>query len=445
MRDNFPRFGERVMRRLDELAADTDEPGKITRLFLSPSHKRAMARVRGFMEAAALSVEEDDIGNVVGRLESSVPDAPVFILGSHIDSVRDAGRYDGGFGVLSAIEVADEIRRRGDKLPFSLEIVAFGDEEGVRFPATLSGSRALAGNFDFESLDAKDENGVSLAEALRGFGCNIEGIGKIARDPRRACGYLESHIEQGPVLEAENLALGVVTAIAGMCRFNVTVEGEAGHAGTVPMGRRKDPLAGSAAMISAVEDEARRTPDVVATVGVIEASPGAINVIPAKVRFSVDLRAPVDEVRERAKAKVEARLSSIATKRGLSIGFTPLDEAKATPCDPGMMRELSDALARQGHRVFTLPSGAGHDAMAMARLCPVAMLFLRCKAGISHNPAEAITVEDAQAAIEVMLDFILHFRPSAHAEATEERSVSQGGRPAVVAQIASHDTTPLSR
>ncbi|MBV9114805.1 MAG: allantoate amidohydrolase [Hyphomicrobiales bacterium] len=419
------------MRRLDQLAVDTDEPGKITRLFLSPSHKLAMARVRGFMEAAGLAVEEDDIGNVVGRVESAVPDAPVFILGSHIDSVRDAGRYDGGFGVLSAIEVVEELRRRGEALPFSIEVLAFGDEEGVRFPATLSGSRALAGTFDFESLGAKDENGVSLAEALRDFGCDIDGIGEIARDPRRICGYLESHIEQGPVLEAENLALGVVTAIAGMCRFNVTVEGEAGHAGTVPMQRRKDPLAGSAAMILAVEDVARRTPQVVATVGVIESSPGAINVIPAKVRFSVDLRAPTDQVREQAKSKVEGRLREIAKERELTISFTPLDEAKATPCDPGLMRELSDALARQGHRVFTLPSGAGHDAMAMARLCPVAMLFIRCKGGVSHNPAEAITVEDAQAAIEVMLDFLLHFRPLEHQKLENSRALpeSHGSRP----------------
>ncbi|MBV9518244.1 MAG: allantoate amidohydrolase [Hyphomicrobiales bacterium] len=419
------------MRRLDQLAVDTDEPGKITRLFLSPSHKLAMARVRGFMEAAGLAVEEDDIGNVVGRVESAVPDAPVFILGSHIDSVRDAGRYDGGFGVLSAIEVVEELRRRGEALPFSIEVLAFGDEEGVRFPATLSGSRALAGTFDFESLGAKDENGVSLAEALRDFGCDIDGIGEIARDPRRICGYLESHIEQGPVLEAENLALGVVTAIAGMCRFNVTVEGEAGHAGTVPMQRRKDPLAGSAAMILAVEDVARRTPQVVATVGVIESSPGAINVIPAKVRFSVDLRAPTDQVREQAKSKVEGRLREIAKERELTISFTPLDEAKATPCDPGLMRELSDALARQGHRVFTLPSGAGHDAMAMARLCPVAMLFIRCKGGVSHNPAEAITVEDAQAAIEVMLDFLLHFRPLERQKLENSRALpeSHGSRP----------------
>ena len=431
MRDNFPRLGERVMRRLDQLAVDTDEPGKITRLFLSPSHKLAMARVRGFMEAAGLAVEEDDIGNVVGRVESAVPDAPVFILGSHIDSVRDAGRYDGGFGVLSAIEVVEELRRRGEALPFSIEVLAFGDEEGVRFPATLSGSRALAGTFDFESLGAKDENGVSLAEALRDFGCDIDGIGEIARDPRRICGYLESHIEQGPVLEAENLALGVVTAIAGMCRFNVTVEGEAGHAGTVPMQRRKDPLAGSAAMILAVEDVARRTPQVVATVGVIESSPGAINVIPAKVRFSVDLRAPTDQVREQAKSKVEGRLREIAKERELTISFTPLDEAKATPCDPGLMRELSDALARQGHRVFTLPSGAGHDAMAMARLCPVAMLFIRCEGGVSHNPAEAITVEDAQAAIEVMLDFLLHFRPLERQKLENSRALpeSHGSRP----------------
>jgi hydantoinase/carbamoylase family amidase len=398
------------MRRLDELAVDTDEPGRITRLFLSPAHKLAMERVRRWMEAAGLRVQEDDIGNVVGRLSSSTPDALTFILGSHIDSVRDAGRYDGGFGVLSAIEVVDELRRLGITLPFELEIVAFGDEEGVRFPSTLSGSRAFAGSFSKDSLSAHDANGVSLAEALRSFGCDASAIGRIARDPRNVCGYLESHIEQGPVLEAENLALGVVTAIAGMSRFNVTVAGEAGHAGTVPMERRKDALAGAAVMIAAIEAVARQTDEVVATVGMIDALPGAINVIPSVVRFSVDLRASRDRLRLEALGAIEARLRAIASERALGLTLTPLDEAKATACDPALIEELSQALSRQGHRVFALPSGAGHDAMVMAQLCPVAMLFLRCKGGISHNPAEQITVEDAEAAIRVMLDFLLNYR-----------------------------------
>jgi allantoate deiminase len=406
-----PRLGRRVMQRLDELAADTDEPGRITRLFLSPSHKAAMARVRGWMREAGLAAHDDAIGNVVGRLEGPAADVPTFILASHIDSVRNAGRYDGGFGVVSAIEVVEELRRSGTKLPFALELVAFGDEEGVRFPTALSGSRALAGAFSRASLSVRDADGVSLGEALRAFGCDTAAIGAVARDPARICGYLESHIEQGPVLEAENLALGVVTAIAGTSRFSVTVKGEAGHAGTVPMAHRKDALAAAALMITAVEAQARATPDVVATVGVISARPGAINVIPAEVTFSLDLRAPTDAARHAALAALEGRLHVIAAERGLGLVLTPLHEAQATRCDRALIEQLRASLARRGHGPRELPSGAGHDAMAIASLCPVVMLFLRCKGGISHNPAESITLEDADAAVEVMLDFLLHYRP----------------------------------
>jgi len=409
------RLGERLMRRLDELARDTDEPGGITRLFLSPAHRAAMTRLRRWMEEAGLEVTEDAIGNLVGRVDNGGADA-TFILGSHIDSVRDAGRYDGGFGVLSALEVVDALRRAGTRLPFAIEVVAFGDEEGVRFPTTLSGSRALAGTFSPASLSARDPSGLALGEALRGFGCDIAAIAAIARDPAEICGYLESHIEQGPVLEAEGLALGVVTAIAGTSRFNVTLTGEAGHAGTVPMGRRKDALAEAAAMICAVEAQALAAAAVVATVGVIEALPGAINVIPAMARFSLDLRAPTDALRLGAVAAIEARMREIAAERGLGIEIAPLHEAKATACDPTLIEALSQALARQGHPIFQLPSGAGHDAMAMAALCPVVMLFARCEGGISHNPAEAMSVADADAATRVMLDFLVHYEPPARRE-----------------------------
>jgi allantoate deiminase len=405
------RLGERVMGRLDELALISEEKGKITRLFLTPTHREAMGRVRSWMEEAGLDVEFDDIGNVVGRLEGSSPEAPTFILGSHIDSVRDAGRYDGCFGVVSAIEVVEELRRSGAKLPFGVEVVAFGDEEGVRFPTTLSGSRALAGNFMGDSLDMRDADGISLRQALQQFGCDPEAIGAIARERGKVCGYLESHIEQGPVLEQKGLALGVVTAISGASRFGVKVRGEAGHAGTVPMAGRKDALAGAAAMISAVEEAPCHRDMLVATVGTIAVSPGAINVIPGEASFSVDLRAPVDAARREATDAVQERMRAIAAERGLSLELTPLFDAAATACDPALIEALAATLTRKGHRDFRLPSGAGHDAMTIAPLCPVVMLFLRCKGGISHNPAESIALEDAQAAIEVMLDFLVHYRP----------------------------------
>jgi allantoate deiminase len=413
MRRNDLRLAGEVMRRSDELARDTDEPGKITRLFLTPSHKAAMARVRAWMEEAGLEVQYDDIGNVVGRLVGPAPDAPTFILGSHIDSVRDAGRYDGCFGVLSAIEAVAELNRTGQKLPVALEVVAFGEEEGVRFPITLSGSRALAGTFDSASLTARDADGISLDEALRQFGCDPARVPAIARERARICGYLETHIEQGPVLEEKGLALGVVTAFAGASRLRVKVTGEAGHAGTVPMGRRKDALAGVAAMVLAVEDEARKAAEVVATVGMIEALPGAVNVIPGEASFSIDLHSPNDDTRHRTVAAVEERMRAIAAERGLEVAIAARYGESAPPCDPALAEALGESCKRKGHEVFKLPSGAGHDAMAMADLCPIAMLFLRCKGGISHNPAEAITLEDAQAAIEVMLDFLLHYRPPA--------------------------------
>jgi len=410
------RLGERVMRRLDELALDTDEPGRITRLFLSPAHARAMDRVQRWMEEAGLNAHRDPIGNVVGRLACTNEAAMTFILGSHIDSVRDAGRYDGCFGVLAAIEVVEDIRRGGARLPFAIEVVAFGDEEGVRFPTTLSGSRALAGTFSRASLSARDPKGVSLGEALRSFGCDTGAIASVARSPHDVCGYLEAHIEQGPVLEVENLALGVVTAISGCSRLKVVVSGEAGHAGTVPMSRRKDAMAGAAEMILAVERQARGSADVVATVGVIDALPGAINVIPAQAHFSIDLRAPTDASRHRAVAAIEGELHSIASERQLGLAVTPNYDAAAVACDAKLVAALSQALERQGHRPFALPSGAGHDAMAMASLCPVVMLFVRCKGGISHNPAEAITVEDAGAVIRVIRDFLLHYEvPSSKA------------------------------
>lgn len=421
MRSNSLRLGERVMGRLDELALITEEEGKITRLFLTPAHKEAMERVRGWMEEAGLTTHADDIGNLAGRVEGPNADAPTFILGSHIDSVRDAGRYDGCFGALSAIEVVEELRRTGIALPFAIEVVAFGDEEGVRFPTTLSGSRALAGNFKRESLDMRDADGISLREALEQFGCDPNAIGKIARDPAKVCGYLESHIEQGPVLEQMGLALGVVTAISGASRFGVKVKGEAGHAGTVPMAGRKDALAGAAAMVLAVEEEARKRDTLVATVGTIAVAPGAINVVPGEASFSVDLRAPVDVARHEATSAVQARMRAIASERGLGLELAQTFDASATACDPALIEALAASLSRRGHPDFRLPSGAGHDAMTIAPLCPVVMLFLRCKGGISHNPAEAITIEDAQAAIEVMLDFLVHYRPAGHPTAAESR------------------------
>jgi allantoate deiminase len=331
----------------------------------------------------------------------------VLLLGSHIDTVRDAGKYDGNFGVLAAIAAVSNI----GPLPYNIEIIAFGDEEGVRFPATLAGSRAIAGSFNPATLALQDADGISLGEALQSFGCDPAEIAAIARPKSRIAAYVELHIEQGPVLEAENLALGIVTAINGAARFMVTVTGSAGHAGTVPMALRADALAASAEMVLAVETRARQTPDLVATVGSLTVQPGAPNSVPGEVRFSIDVRAPQDAPRHAAIADIEAHLRAIADRRSVTLQSAKTHDAPATPCAPWLQAQLADAVNATGMRPFHLPSGAGHDAMAVAALCPVGMLFVRCKNGISHTPAESITTADAGIAVAALTSFLRHFKP----------------------------------
>lgn len=397
-----PSAGAELMRRLDALGAVSDEPDRLTRLFLSPAHRRAIDLVRHWMESAGMSVRLDALANLVGRYEGTSPGAPALLVGSHIDTVRDAGKYDGALGVVAAIAMVDGLNRRDERLPFAVEVIAFGDEEGVRFPTTLSGSRALAGSFDPAALDAADEDGVRLADALAAFGGDPAGAAGAARRRDAVTGYLEVHIEQGPVLERDGMPVGVVTAIAAARRAQVEVAGEAGHAGTVPMRLRRDALAAAADMILAVEKHGRDGADLVATVGRIEAAPGAVNVIPGAARFSLDLRAPSDAACDAAVEAIEAALQRIAARRGVGLTIVRGHVAAATACDPALSAALAGAIADLGLPVRQLPSGAGHDAMAMAALCPVGMLFVRCKGGISHNPAEAITAEDAETAVRVL-------------------------------------------
>jgi allantoate deiminase len=407
----------RMMERLEALAAFTEEPGKLTRRFLSPAHRGAIGAVSGWFREAGLDPHLDPIGNVVARYEGREPGLPALIIASHIDTVRDAGKYDGNLGVLAALAVVEELARENERLPFAIEVIAFGDEEGVRFPVTLSGSRAIAGRFEMTDLEALDDEGISLAAALRNFGLDPAGIPAIARQMQDVIGYLELHIEQGPVLEAANQPLGVVTAIASIQRLMATVTGEAGHAGTVPMGFRKDALAASAEMILAVERIARSRPGMVGTVGRIEAMPGAINVIPGEVRFSLDLRAPGDEARRAGVAEIVAAIEDIARARGVTLALSSGYEEHAAACHPAIRAGLAAAIRSIGHAPVELTSGAGHDAMVFGDLCPMGMLFLRCKGGISHNPGESITEEDADAALAAMLAFVRALDPAALAEA----------------------------
>lgn len=402
----------RMMARLDELALITDEPGKLTRLYLSPAHKLGVEKVKRWFAEAGLAPAVDAVGNVVGRLEGREPGLPALVIASHIDTVRDAGKYDGNLGVLAGLAVVEELRRLGDKLPFAIEVIAFGDEEGVRFPVTLSGSRAVAGTFDMTALEGRDEAGVSMSEAMAAFGLDPAAIPAIARRREAMLGYVELHIEQGPVLEGANQPLGVVTSIASIKRIAASVTGEAGHAGTVPMPFRKDALAATAEMILAVERIARETPGMVGTVGRIEAQPGAVNVIPGEVRFSLDLRGPDDATRETGVMRVLSEIGTIAERRGVTLSLAPGYEETASPCHPAIQAGLATAIRSLGYEPITLPSGAGHDAAAFHGICPMGMLFLRCKGGISHNPAESITAEDADIALAALLAFVRNLDPA---------------------------------
>jgi allantoate deiminase len=355
----------------------------------------------------------DAIGNAAARYEGERPGLPCLMLGSHLDTVRDAGRYDGMLGVITAIECVHALSSSKKRLPFAIEVVGFGDEEGVRFGTTLLGSRAVAGIFDERSLEAKDQTGKTMRAALSEFGLAPERIPEVARKKGDVLAYAELHIEQGPVLEAEGLAVGVVTAINGFSRLRVTLRGTAGHAGTVPMNLRHDALAGAAECVLAAERIAKGHPELVGTVGRIEAKPGAINVIPGEVIFTVDVRAPQDTLRKHAVVAVRAEIEAVSSKRGLKSEIETLQEFGVTACSPRLMEQMDKAIARQGFRVRRLPSGAGHDGMALGAITDICMLFVRCKGGISHSPLESITREDAAAGARVLLDFIENFRLSA--------------------------------
>jgi hydantoinase/carbamoylase family amidase len=407
------RFGPAILARCDALAALSEDAGRLTRTYLTPQHRAAGEMVAGWMRDAGMEARFDALGNVVGRYAAADPDAPVLVTGSHMDTVVDAGRYDGIFGIVSPIACVADLHARQRRLPYTLEVVAFGDEEGVRFGVSMLGSRALAGRFDMAVLDRRDANGVSLREALVGFGGDPGAIGTLAR--RGIAAYVETHIEQGPVLLDAGLPVGVVTSIAGGVRLRARVEGVAGHAGTVPMPARQDALAAAAEMVLAIERHcAERADTLVGTVGRLAvAGGGAINVIPGAVEFTVDLRSGDDARRRAAQTTIEAGCRAIAARRRVTLAWEPFFELAAAPCDARLQAQWADAIAAHGVPVRRLPSGAGHDAMEFAAIAPVAMLFVRCgNGGVSHNPRETLAVEDAEIATSVFLHFLEHFDPA---------------------------------
>lgn len=399
-------LGQKIAARLVELASISDEPERLTRLYLSPAHRKAADLVSRWMREAGMAVRIDSTGNVVGRYRGQDPGPRTLMLGSHIDTVRDAGRFDGALGVVTAIEVVGAASKAGKRYPFAIEVIAFGDEEGVRFPSTLGGAKALAGRFDAKSLDEVDEDGVSRRQALLAFGCDPLRLSEEALSPEHALGYVEVHIEQGPVLEQEGLPVGIVTAIDGVTRGVVNVEGVAGHAGTVPMTMRKDALAAAAEMLLAVEKRASARPNLVATVGKLDVPGAAVNTIPGFARFTLDIRSPADQERLSAVSDIKELVAAIAQHRGVTATFTVGHDVPAALCDARLSGELATAIEAMGLIPRLLPSGAGHDAMAFANAIPFAMLFVRCRAGVSHNPAEFASPDDIDLAARVLAGFL---------------------------------------
>lgn len=399
-------IGARAETMLAELGAVSSEPQRLVRLYLTPEHRRAADLIGSWMRDAGMTVTEDALGTVRGRWRPDLKRR--LLIGSHIDTVIDAGKYDGPLGVVAGILAVREFVDRDIHLPFGIDVLAFGDEEGSRFRTTLAGSSACAGVFDRSSLAFPDRNGISLGDAIEAYGKRIDDIPAAAYNPADVVGFVELHIEQGPVLEAQNLPLGVVTGIVGQSRMRVVVLGEAGHAGTVPMRMRQDALAGAAELMLLIEQTARENEDdgMVATVGRIEASPGATNVIPGRVGFSLEFRSSSDDKRKAAIELIKADAQRIGVKRKLEFAFEPFHETSTTACTPELQALMEDAIASLGYQSIRLPSGAGHDAQVMAKLCPMAMLFVRCRGGISHNPAEFASEADIGLSVAALAGFI---------------------------------------
>ncbi len=411
-------LGADIVSRIEQLGTISEIADNLTRIFLSPEHRTAADLLMSWMRDAGMTARLDAIGNVCGRYEGERPGLPCLMLGSHYDTVRDAGKWDGPLGVITAIACVADLNRRGVRLPFAVEVIGFADEEGVRFASTLLGSRAIAGTFDEAVLNARDRDGLSMRKAMRQFGLDPDHVGAAARTRRELLAYVELHIEQGPVLEQQSVPVGVVTAISGATRLAANLTGMAGHAGTVPMALRRDALAGAAECIVAVEEFCKADDSgLVGTVGAISAMPGATNVIPGLVSFTLDIRAPTDRHRKLAVADIVRRIEAIAKRRELALQIDVTHENRTVPCAPWLKAQVAEAVAAEGYGVFELPSGAGHDGMAMIDISDVAMLFVRCRGGISHNPAEHVEIADADAGARVLLRLIENFRPRESAEA----------------------------
>ena len=415
------KLAAQVMQRIETLAQITDEPGRLTRTYGSPAMRQANELVAAWMRESGMTTETDAIGNLIGHYPGASPDAKTFLLGSHLDTVRDAGKFDGALGVLIALACVQRLHCEGRHLPFHLDVVGFADEEGVRFHSTYLGSRVLAGTFDYDDLKREESPGFSrdipahlnLREAILRFGGDPDALYGARRTPEELIGYAEVHIEQGPILDHRNQPVAIVTGIAGQTRIQARFLGRAAHAGTTPMIPRRDALAAAAEFVLGAERLGRNMADLVVTVGQLSVEPGASNVIPGRVSCSVDVRHQDDAIRGEAGDKLESLAGSIAVKRSVGIGWEIVQSTPAVPCSPRLTALLKCSAARHVPDPPELLSGAGHDAAALAAITPVAMLFVRCKNGLSHHPDESVREDDVAVAIAVMSDFLESLPPGA--------------------------------
>lgn len=381
--------------------------GGVKRLSFTAEERAAKDLVAGFMREAGLTVREDEAGNLIGRKEGRNPAAPVVLVGSHIDSVPHGGDFDGPLGVLAGVEALQTMQEQGIETDHPIEVIAFTDEEGTRFGFGMIGSRAIAGRLKPEDLQARDKDGITIAEAMRQSGLDPEQIGNAVRKPGSVKAYLELHIEQGKVLESRELAVGVVSGIAGPIWVKFTLEGEAGHAGTTPMTIRRDALAAAAEIMLCIEREASRTGSTVGTIGKLQAFPGGVNVIPGRVEFTLDLRDVDEAVRDEVEERIMRDASVICERRGIRLQVENMQRVAPVRCSREVQEAIQEACEAEGLPVFTLPSGAGHDGMQLVDLCPVGMMFARSKDGISHNPAEYTSKEDCAKSADVLYRTIL--------------------------------------